>query len=243
MPYLLMLKSFAFKLPNITLALAIALTGLSIWMIFFWVPTEVNQGAIQRIVYLHVPVAWGSMVAIIAVAAASVLYLRTNKERWDRLAASIAEVGVVAGGLMLLSGMIWARPVWGVWWTGEAKLTTALVLFFLYIGYLMFRSYFPPGKQRQRIAAVIALIGAVDTPIIYFAAQIWERTHPPAVIGPVATDQTGFAAEFGITLLVSTLAVTFLLVRLIYDRYKVRQVEDGVYRISAHVAEVEGSRA
>ena len=125
--------------------------AFALWMMFVWVPTDINQGVVQRILYIHVPVAWVSMVAIIGVAVASVAYLITKRETWDRIAASMAEVGVMFGAIMLISGMVWAKPVWEVWWTGEAKLTTALILFFVYVAYLMFRAYFPPGDQRMRL--------------------------------------------------------------------------------------------
>ena len=227
------------KFSTLSLLSAFALMGVAIWMVFFWVPTEANQGAIQRILYLHVPVAWASMSAIVVVAFASVMYLVTKKNRWDRIALSTAEVGVLFGVLMLLSGMIWARPVWGVWWTGEAKLTTALILVLIYVAYLMFRSYFPPGAQRQRIAASIAIIGALDTPIIYFGAQIWERAHPRAVIGPIADEGSAFAGEFGITLLVATCAFTLLLVSIVYERYRQKASEESIVEIQgfAHAME------
>ncbi len=214
-----------------SLWLGVVFSGLAVWMIFFWVPTEINQGAVQRILYFHVPTAWVSMAAIIGVAGASLAYLRTNNRKWDNIAVSMAEVGVMFGVLMLLSGMIWARPVWGVFWTGEAKLTTAAILVFLYAAYLMFRAYFPPGTQRSRAAAVIALLGAVDAPIIYFAAQLWERSHPGPVVGPAASDESAFAAELGLTLLVSTLAFTFIFVRIVYDRYRIRSAESEVEEV------------
>jgi heme exporter protein C len=214
------------RASNILVFATAGLTLLALWMVFFWVPTEVNQGNIQRIVYIHVPVAWGSMLAIILVAVASFAYLRTKNEFWDRLAVATAETGVVFGALMLLTGMIWARPVWGVWWTGEAKLTTALILFFIYIAYLMFRAYFPPGAQRQRLAAIIGLIGAIDTPIVYYAAELWSQAHPPAVVGPAADSDSAFSSEFGITLLVATIAFTFLFIYIAKERFSMREVED-----------------
>ncbi len=207
----------------------------STWMVFFWVPTDINQGPIQRILYVHVPLAWGSMMAIVVVAVASVIYLFTKRVAFDRFAFATAEVGVVFGILMLLSGILWAKPVWGVWWTGEAKLTTALVLVFIYIAYLMFRWYFPPGRQLERVSAVVAIFGAVDTPLIYFSAQLWERAHPPAVVGPLADQTTSsFAAEFGLTLLVSSLAFTLLLVSLIYQRYNIRATQDNIAEIKSN---------
>jgi heme exporter protein C len=213
------------------LIVSAALMALTLWLIFLWVPTETNQGAVQRILYFHVPVAWGSMMAIFVVAGASFAYLWKKNEKWDRLAVSAAEVGVVYGALMLLSGMIWARPVWAVWWTGEAKLTTALILFFIYVAYLMFRAYFPPGTQRQRLSAIIGLIGAIDTPIIYFAANLWSQAHPPLVTGPAADEASALGSDLGIVLLVSTLAFTFLFIFMVQHRYKIRSAEDDLVEI------------
>lgn len=213
------------------LVVSAALMALTLWLIFLWVPTETNQGAVQRILYFHVPVAWGSMMAIFVVAGASFAYLWKKNEKWDRLAVSAAEVGVVYGALMLLSGMIWARPVWAVWWTGEAKLTTALILFFIYVAYLMFRAYFPPGTQRQRLSAIIGLIGAIDTPIIYFAANLWSQAHPPLVTGPAADEASALGSDLGTVLLVSTLAFTFLFIFIVQHRYKIRSAEDDLVEI------------
>ena len=199
--------------------------AFALWMMFAWVPTDINQGVVQRILYIHVPTAWVSMVAIVGVAVASVLYLITKREKWDRLAVSMAEVGVMFGAVMLISGMVWAKPVWEVWWTGEAKLTTALILFFIYVAYLMFRAYFPTGDQRMRLSAIIAIIGAIDTPIIYYASNLWQEAHPPLVVGPVAEEENLVAAQIGLTLLVSVIAFTFLFFSLLTARLGLARME------------------
>lgn len=220
-------------MPNILsrhalLASAAAFTALAMWMIFVWAPTETNQGAIQRALYVHVPVAWVSMVAIVAVAAFSIIYLVNGREKWDRLAAATAETGVVFGALMLITGIVWARPVWGVWWTGEAKLTTALILFFVYVAYLMFRAYFPPGTQRRRLAAIIALVGAIDAPIIYWAADLWAEAHPPLVVGPARDEDSALSGDIGLTLLAGVVAFTLVFAVILVERYRIRRAEDDV---------------
>ena len=206
----------------------ISITGIAfiftMWMIFLWAPTEINQGQVQRILYLHVPFAWASMVAIVAIAITSILFLVTKNDKWDNLSQSLAEVGLVSAVVMLFSGIVWAKPVWGVWWTGEAKLTTALVLFFIYCAYLLFRNYFHPGNARNRIAAIIALIGAIDSPIIYYAAQIWEQNHPKAVVGPLATEESSLNGEMVITLLACVLTVTLLFVGLVWTQYQTNRI-------------------
>jgi heme exporter protein C len=159
------------------------------------------------------------------------MYLLKKNETWDRLAVASAEVGLIFGGIMLLSGMIWARPVWAVWWTGEAKLTTALILFFIYVAYLMFRAYFPPGAQRQRLAAIIGVIGAIDTPIIYFAANLWSQAHPPLITGPAADSDSALGSDLGTVLLISTLAFSFVFIFMVQARYKIRKSEDDVVEL------------
>ncbi|MBT4942658.1 MAG: cytochrome c biogenesis protein CcsA [Chloroflexi bacterium] len=213
------------------LILSATFMGVALYLIFIWVPTETNQGAVQRILYLHVPVAWGSMLGIFVVSGSSFMYLLKKNEKWDRLAVASAEVGLIFGGIMLLSGMIWARPVWAVWWTGEAKLTTALILFFIYVAYLMFRAYFPPGAQRQRLAAIIGVIGAIDTPIIYFAANLWSQAHPPLITGPAADSDSALGSDLGTVLLISTLAFSFVFIFMVQARYKIRKSEDDVVEL------------
>ncbi|MFW6195422.1 MAG: cytochrome c biogenesis protein [Chloroflexota bacterium] len=225
------------------LGLTAVLMAVTLWLIFLWTPTEVNQGNIQRALYFHVPVAWVAMAAIVLVAVSSVAYLFTRREKWDRLAVAGAETGVVFAALMLLTGMIWAKPVWGVWWTGEAKLTTTLILFFIYVAYLMFRAYFPPGEQRRRLAAIIGVIGALDTPIIYFGAQLWERAHPSAVVGPLSEADSRLDGPIQFTLMVSVVTFTVLFAFIASERYRLRRQEDEVARIRREVSISSPSRS
>ena len=210
-----------FGVASVALLGALALT-------FLWVSTDVNQGAVQRIFYLHVPVAWVSMAAIVLVAVASVAYLVRGNPAWDRLAQAGAEVGVVFGALMLISGTIWARPVWGQWWTGEPKLVTALILFILYIAYLIFRAYLPRGDARQRLSAVIAILGAAMTPVIYFSVLLGQTAHPGAVVGPLADSESSLSNEFRVVLYSFTLALILLFTALCHYRYRLRETEDRI---------------
>lgn len=204
-----------------------ALTLLTLWMIFLWVPTERNLGIIQRAVYIHVPVAWVAMVAVVIVAIGSVGYLVTRRDRWDWLAVASAETGVVAGSLVLVTGSIWAKPIWNVWWTWDAKLTTTAILWFLYVAYLMLRAYAPPGNQGRRLAAVVAILGAVDAPLIYWAADLWRTAHPGVGVGPAA-ESSALSSEMSITLLVSVVTFTSLFAYILMERYRVRRAESRI---------------
>lgn len=199
---------------------------VTLYMVFFWVPTELNLGVSQRIFYFHVPLGWLGMLSIVIVAIASLLHLITGKSKWDDLAYTTAELGVLFATLILVTGSIWARGDLGWWWTWDAKLTTTLVLWFIYVGYLMVRAYSPKGSQGARYGSVVALIGAVDAPIIYMATVWWRTAHPELNVGPVATEADSIGStSIYITLLVSTLMFTILYAYMVMERYSLRRTE------------------
>ena len=204
--------------------------ALTLYMVFIWVPTEQNLGVSQRIFYFHVPLGWIGMVSIMVVAVASILHLVTGKQKWDDLAYSTAEIGIIFASLILVTGAVWAKPVWGVWWTWDAKLTTTLVLWFIYVGYLMVRAYGPAGTQGRRFASVIALIGAIDAPIIYKATDWWRSAHPE---NNIPSDLNG---QMLLTLLVSVLTFTILYVYLLMERYSLRRSESDLDELHQRIA-------
>ena len=211
------------------------LMALTLYLVFFWVPTEQTLGVSQRIFYFHVPLGMIGLIAIVQVAVASIMHLITRKERWDALAYATAEIGVVFATLILVTGSIWAKPVWGVWWTWDAKLTTTLILWFIYVGYLMLRAYGPRGSQGARYGSVLALIGAIDAPIIYFAAELWRTAHPNLNIGPLA-ERGSLDPSMGIALLVSLVTFILLYTYLILERYSLRRAETSVDELYRNVA-------
>ncbi|MDE2843256.1 MAG: cytochrome c biogenesis protein, partial [Chloroflexota bacterium] len=145
---------FAFPgLSGILLVATAALMLVNLYLIFLVAPTDAVLGEVQRIFYFHVPIAIVSFVAFFVVFVASIGYLVTRKSRWDSVAHAAAEVGVVFVSLALLTGIVWARPVWGVWWTWEPRLTTTLILWLIYVAYLMLRSYVPNKSQGALYAA------------------------------------------------------------------------------------------
>ena len=211
------------------------LMALTLYLVFMWVPTEANLGVSQRIFYLHVPLAWLGMISIVVVAVGSAAHLITRKEKWDSFAYATAELGALFLTLLLVTGIIWNRPVWGVWWTWDARLTTTLVLWFIYVGYLMVRAYGPKGSQGARYGAVVALIGAIDTPIIYMATVWWRTVHPDMNIGPLA-ESGGLDSRMQLTLLVSIIAFTVLYVYILMERYSMRRAEAAVDELYQHVS-------
>jgi heme exporter protein C len=168
---------------NIHLALTLAALAASVWMIFFFAPQEATMGDVQRIFYIHVAAAWTALVAYGVVFAGSVFYLLKRTQGADDLAHASAEVGFIFCTSMIVTGPLWAKPVWGIWWTWDARLTMSFMLWLLYVSYLMLRSYvFNPGRSAL-LAAVVGVIGFVDVPVNYMAIRWWRTQHPQPVLG------------------------------------------------------------
>jgi heme exporter protein C len=171
-------KSADTVLPFLTF---VAMTT-AIFMVFVQVPTDKVQGIVQRIFYFHVPLAMMTFAAFGLVAIASGFFLWRGSRFWDRLAHSSAEVGMLFCTLVLITGPIWARPIWGTWWTWDARLTTTLILWLIYAAYLMLRTMSGTGDQGARYAAVLGIVGAIDIPIINRSVYWWRTIHPAVLI-------------------------------------------------------------
>ena len=199
-------------------------------LIFLWVPTDIVLGISQRIFYFHVPIALVAFLAFAVVAFGSIGYLWKKSERMDALAYAAAEIGVLFTTLMLITGMLWAKPVWGVWWTWSPQLTTSLILWFIYTAYLMLRSYSPEGEQGARYGAVMGIIGFVDVPIVYMAAKWWRDVHPEAVVGPLA-DEGSLEGKMIVAFLVGLLAFITLFAYLLMERFTLHRQESLLERL------------
>ncbi|HEY4682964.1 MAG TPA: cytochrome c biogenesis protein CcsA [Candidatus Acidoferrales bacterium] len=165
-------------LPAITAALLL----IAFYVVFLEVPTERTMGVIQRIFYVHVPSAWISFFAFFVVFVSSLAYLATGQARWDWAAVSAAEIGLVYCSIVLTTGPLWAKPVWGIWWTWDARLTSTLVLFMIYVAYLLLRNAVSDPSRRANLAAAVGIIGFLDVPIVYMSIRWWRTQHPQPVI-------------------------------------------------------------
>ena len=211
---------------------SVVLMAITLYLVFIWVPPAVGINA-SRVFYFHVPLAWLGMVSIVIVAIASGVHLFTSKEKWDCFAYATAELGVLFITLLLVTGMVWNKANWGVWWTWEPRLTTTLILWFIFVGYLMLRAYGPKGSQGARYGAVVALIGAIDTPVIYMATVWWRTVHPTINVGPLANEDAFVDSRMELTLMISLLALTILYIYMLTERYSLRWSEatvDEIYR-------------
>lgn len=190
---------------------------LALYMVFIYAPTERTMGDIQRIFYFHVSSAWLAFLAFFVVFVFSILYLQTHRHFYDMVAVSAAEVGVVFCTIVLVTGPLWAKPVWGIYWTWDPRLTSTLVLWLIYISYMMLRSYLPERNRRASLSAVVGIIGFLDVPIVYLSIRWWRTQHPSPVL--MGGEDSGLASPMLITFIVSLIVFTLLFVLLTRKRY------------------------
>lgn len=176
-----------FPIAGSLLVLTVPAMCVSLGLIFLRAPEEKFMGAAQKIFYFHVPSAFVAFLSVFVLLGSSIAYLWTRNRRWDNVSIAATELGMLFAALVLVTGPIWARSAWGVWWTWEAKLTTTLILWMLLAAGLMVRSYAENRDQGARLGAVLGIVAAVDVPIIYKATDWWRGQHP-IVFGPAKKD-------------------------------------------------------
>jgi heme exporter protein C len=218
------------RAPSVSLALLAVAFGLmlaNMYLIFMWAPTEAVMGHVQRIFYIHVPMAWLAFGAFGLVFIGSAMYLWRREQKWDILASCAAEIGVVFTSLVLITGPIWAKPVWGIWWEWDARLTTTLMLWLIYVGYLMLRAYSANRAQAALYSAVVGVVGFIDVPIVYFAVNWWQTQHQRLVIGS-GTAEGSLHSDMRVTLYFSLLAFSALFAYMLWQRISTRRMEEEV---------------
>jgi len=183
----------------------------------FIAPDEKTMHAIQRIFYFHVPSAISAFIAFFIVFIANVAFLVTRKPKWDWLGVAGAEVGVACCTVVLITGPIWARPVWGIWWTWDARLTSTFILWLLYITYLLLRGLLEDPQRRATLSAVFGIFAFLDVPLVYLSNRLWRTQHPQPVI--LGGENSGLAPGMGKVLLLCWVAVVCVMIILLLDRY------------------------
>jgi heme exporter protein C len=211
---------------RVLLILSIATLLPALYMIFLYAPTEATQGHAQRIFYIHVPLAvvgaYGSAVLLFI---GCLAFLVTRNFTWDRFAAVAAEMGVVFTTAQLLTAVMWAKPIWGVWYAFDSRGTLQLILLLIFIAYFMLRSYLPDREKRAKLCGVFGLLGMLDVPINYLSIYWFRTQHPQPVVSPGGG---GVAPEMAYTLLISFIAIFFLYAYTFNKRLEIAKVEDEV---------------
>jgi heme exporter protein C len=199
--------------------LASILLVRNLYQIFLVLPDEASQGAIWRIFYFHVPSAMLGMTGFLMSMVFSLLYLWRKNLKWDALAAGIVEVSLVFGAICLVTGSIWGRIIWGIWWTWDARLTSMLVCWLLFAGYLMMRRAIEDPTTRARLSAVLSVFGSVNVVIIWKSIEWWRTQHP----GPVLSIRQGGGMEPGMESVMYWNLLALLAVALILIMLRMRQ--------------------
>ena len=201
---------------RISAVAAVLLAGVYV-LALRYTPLEARQGLAQKIFYVHVPAAWCALLSFSLVGLASVMYLWLRDPRLDLFAASSAEVGVAFSAVMLTTGPIWAKPIWGTWWQWEPRLTLTLFLFFIFVGYLALRSALHDPSERARFSAVVGIMGMVLVPFVHLSVYLFRGIHPqPVVLKPSAPS---LPIEMLRTLLLSFAVFTLLYIGFVTARY------------------------
>ncbi len=188
----------------------------------FIAPDEKTMHAIQRIFYFHLP-SWIAMFTALAVVfVANIAYLATRKSKWDSLGVSAAELAVVCCTIGLATGPLWAKPVWGIWWTWDARLTTTFILWLLYISYLLLRGLLDDPEKKAIFSAVFGIFAFLDAPLVYVSNRLWRTQHPQPVI--LGGNNSGLDPMIGKVLLLCVIAVMGLMILVLLDRYRLEQL-------------------
>jgi heme exporter protein C len=203
-------------------AAVLFLVGAAAYASFYIAPTERTMGLIQRIFYFHAASAWAGMTAFLVCFVANLLYVWRRQQKWDSLAVSAAEVGLAFITVVLITGPIWAHPVWGIWWTWDARLTSTFVLWLLYISYLLLRTLIEEPDRRALLSALFGIFAFLDVPLVFGAIRWWRTQHPAPVImgGP----GSGLEPTMRKVFFFSVLALHALMAFLVVERYELEKL-------------------
>ncbi|MHC1701990.1 MAG: cytochrome c biogenesis protein [Humidesulfovibrio sp.] len=215
-------------MPSIRILATLAVLALAVgqWFIWAYAPVEETMGLVQKIFYIHMPLAWWALVSFFVVFAASIRHLMTRSAASDILAGAAAELGVLLSGLALVSGSIWGRAAWNVWWTWDPRLTTTLIMWFVYAGYLVLRGSSAGGglggERRAMVCAVLGVVAFLDVPLVFYSARIWRSVHPAVL----ASQGGGMEPEMWHTVLVNLAAFGLLWLTLLVLRFGLGRAEE-----------------
>jgi len=218
------------KLLTILDVVTAILLIIASYMVFFYAPLEAVMGQVQRVFYFHVAAGWVGMLSFFVAFIVGIIFLVSSNRKWDIVSLAAVEIGIVFSFINVVTGAIWARPIWNTWWTWDPRLTTATIMLLIYAAYLMLRSGIDDPNRRARFGAVYAIIGFISVPLTYFSARLFRTIHP-IVIG---TNQPGGEGAFDMTplmlqtFLFSLLTFSFIFMDLLWHRVRIGQLADKV---------------
>jgi len=206
-------------------------------LVFFYAPEEAVMGQVQRVFYFHVSAGWVGMLGFLVAAIAGIVYLRTGRRDWDIVGLSAVEIGMAFAFINIVTGSIWARPIWNTWWTWDPRLTTATVMELIYAAYLMLRSGIEDPDRRARFGAVYAIVGFLSVPITFMSVRLFRTIHPVVIGGgdPNATGSFDMTAKMLQTFMFSLLAFSVFFADLLWHRVRLGRLSDKVEQLKLKV--------
>ena len=215
------------KRPRLLLVLdilSLLLVPAALVLILFFTPVEQVMGPVQKVFYFHVSAAWAGMLSFIVAAGAGAAYLKTRQMRWDWLSQSAVEVGVVFGLIAILSGMIWAQPIWNTWWVWEWRLTTTAIMELIYLAYFILRSGLDTPEARARIGAIYVIVGVISVPLTFFSIRLFRTIHP-VVIATGSDSAFHTTPRMQMAFFASLVVFTVLTADLVWNRFRLAKLQ------------------
>ena len=200
---------------------------IALAVIFFYAPEEATQGVVQKIFYVHVSSAITMYVGFFLAFIGGLLYLIEKKVHWDEIVVSAAEVSFFFCTIVLLTGPIWAKPIWGAWWDWDPRLTTTLLLWLLYAAYLVLRGFFQGSDRGRVITSILAIIAFLDVPLIHFSVKLWRGIHPSVM----SSKDGGMSSSMRLTLVVTFVAIILLFFSLLSARFRLERSRNDLTRL------------
>jgi heme exporter protein C len=214
------------KLLTLLDILCLILVPAALVLILFFTPTERVMGPVQKVFYFHVSAAWAGMLSFLAAALAGAAYLVSRKQKWDWLSLSAIEVGVVFGLIAILSGMIWAQPIWNTWWVWDPRLTTTAIMELIYLAYFILRSSLDTPETRARLGAVYAIVSAATVPLTFFSIRLFRTIHPVVIAtGGSGGSAFNMSTRMLLAFFSSLFVFTLLLIDLVWNRYRLARLQ------------------
>lgn len=214
-------------------ALTAALITCAGYFALYVAPVDIRQGQIYRIFYFHISAWVATFTAFTIVLVSNIAYLMTRREEWDSLGVSAAEVGVACCSIGLITGPLWAKPVWGIWWTWDPRLTTTFIMWLMYICYLMLRGLLEDARHRSTLSAVFGIFAFLDVPLVYMSNRLFRTQHP----GPVFFGGPNSNVDPRMThvLLLCMLAVLMVMIPVLVDRYRIERMRREVEELQQEI--------
>jgi len=213
--------------------LSLLLLAVASYLTILWAPTEAVMGNVQRVFYFHVSTGWVGMIGFLLAVFSGIMYLAKGDIKWDIIGLAGVEIGLVFSLVNIVTGAIWARPIWNTWWTWDPRLVTATIMELVYIAYIMLRQGIEEPERRARFGAIYAIIGFVSVPLSFLSIRIWRTIHP-VVIGsgdPGAEGTFDMTGDMQIAFFFSLFTFTVFAVTLIWHRIRLGRLQDSLERV------------